>query len=261
MTKRFLIGFLLISQSVMLFAQVPGKPNKLDETYTPAASLATKSSSSPSSSSDGFDVRNNVKFNLGLLTRSIAAFEYERFLIDEISLIGGLGVAYGKDLFMSIASQMELDILETSSSSYSLSSITNKGVFAGNKNLYASLGIRFYWDTYDNNRLDYVELGTRYYNNTLRIDDSSVNGSPLVDVTNNNYYMKYGTQVVTTGRVKTVHDFYMGFGVRGTSYNVFENQEFIDSFGNSRQELIKSQKRERIFTPSIIMGYSFGFGF
>jgi hypothetical protein len=244
----------------------PGKPNQLDERFTPPSNsiLGNQSSSGSSSFSSGstMDIKNNFKFNPILFSRNITAIFYERFILEELSFTGGLGYCYGKDRMVEIGTLIDLDIMENSTSRLSLENMMSNGKFIKGGNYFTSLGVRIYWDTYDNNRFGYLELNTRYYKNKLSLSNIyELQSTTNVEVINTTYNMIYGTQFHTDGKIKTVHDFYCGFGIRGSSYNIFEYKTFFDAHGSEINRLVKTQEKEKVFSPIFLIGYAFGFGF
>jgi len=262
---------LLICASFTGFAQKKqeAQPNDMDEMYVPPKNSIFNPGDGAGSTS-GTDKLNAVKFNPLLLTRSIGAVFYERWLTDGISVQAGLGMTYNKDRIMGIGSSGEFTLSDNSTSTLTIGQIMDQGV-TDRKKLYASLGFRFFWGGYyDAN--NYFELGVRYYANSLLIEDGpdSYNpgltvGTPEVTVKNTSFNMVFGHQVYTDGKVSTAHDFYFGFGIRSTSYDVFksERRTIIDSSGYSTEQDVHSKTfiRETILAPSLIMGYAFGFAF
>ncbi|MBA3899935.1 MAG: hypothetical protein H0X62_06955 [Bacteroidetes bacterium] len=245
----------------------PGISNQLDQRFTPPPNsvLGKETGGSKSNFIGSGELTNVIKFNPILLSRNIAAVFYERYITEEFSLTGGLGFCYGKDFFTQIGSSMDFELIESNSISlFSLSDMMNRGTFVSGGNYFSSIALRLYWETYDNYRTAYLELNARNYKNTLSLTES--NYIPLHDITsveirNTTYNFIIGTQISTHGNIKTVHDIYGGFGVRGTRYNIFETKSFYDSNGIPEERLLKTQNHEKRYFPMFLVGYIFGFGF
>ena len=79
---------------------------------------------------------------------------------------------------------------------------------------------------------------------------------------NISYNLIYGYEYITEGKIKTVHDFYMGIGVRNTSFDTYILDE---SYANTTNNYItiytKTSQKSKAFAPSLIIGYAFGFAF
>ncbi len=269
--KLFFIS-LLLSSVVNSFAQKDkADPNELDNLYVPPKnSIFNQGDGSTKSSTS--DDNNAIKFNPILITRSIGAIFYERWIIEGISVQGGLGVCLGKDIMMSAGSMVDLNFTENSASSLSIADIMELGKFNSGGDPFISLAFRFFWGGYyDLN--NYFELGFRNYVNNLKVsgdvaeysDKQISGGSQYVTVKNSNFLMTYGYQAITGGKVGTVHDFYIGFGLRNTSFDSFKSEEVTktDSWGNQYTvyEHKKTGVRERILAPAMVIGYAFGFLF
>lgn len=271
----FLIPFIFCFK---VNAQQAPAPNELDNLYTPDKnSLFNSNSSTGSSGSSGgsSDMTLAFKFNPGFLIRNTAAVFTQYWLSDGIGLEGGLGYCYNKDNLMSLVSYSDMTLKETSSS-LSLGEILERGNYSSGPNIFTSLSTRFYWSNYYNDNNYYFEIGTRYYNNTITIPPSSsdpnsssydynvIKGNPRLSVRSWVFNMNYGLQFTTDGSVRTVHDFYLGFGVRSTSYNIFDMEErVVNNYGYSTSEYVheKTVSRESVLVPVVLLGYVFGLGF
>jgi hypothetical protein len=264
----FLLSTIALLFTIELSAQTePGRPNQLDERFTPPSTAIIGNGGGGSSSSfsgSTSEIKNNIKYNPILLSRSIAALFYERFITEEFSITGGLGYCYGKDNIVLIGSAIDWEIFEGTSRDLSLSDIMTYSKFRSGGNYFGSLALRVYWDTYDDNRYGYLELNARKYNNNLEFKNTQrydIVDNANVVVTNTTYNIIYGTQFHTNGKIKTVHDFYCGFGIRGTNYDIFKYQTFYNTNGQAEPRLLKTNEREKIYSPMLLLGYAFGFGF
>jgi hypothetical protein len=283
MRKVSAIFILFWCVSVHTFAQVkvvePGKPNELDKKFVPGGnSVLNPTGSANTSSSDNGgensapDFKNVIKNNCALWPRGIAAFGYERFLTDEISLEAMIGVAYNKDpIFSTIGSAV--DISDNQSSAISLYEMYRYGKKNGTS-IYFSGSVKFHFSgwSYWNDNNSYIELGMRTYGNKLDVtllknnynanNPGSFVGATDIKVKQNNYYVNFGYRFTTDGAVKTSHELYMGLGWRNLNYDAIRYNEYVDPItNNTTYNYQKSSEKASFSSPLFIMGYILGFGF
>jgi hypothetical protein len=259
----------------------PGTPNDLDQKFTPGTNSVLNNQNSDgggSSDNSGSDAEfdNVVKNNLAFWPRNIAAFGYERFFSEYISLEAWVGLAFKKDIvFGTMGSQSDM-IFENGPavSVLSLQSIYKYGKNNGvSPYLGASLKIHYsgiwsYW--YDENN-SYIEIGVRSYSNKLDVasyallnpngsDAVSFSGSTDVKVKHINYVMNYGLRFTTDGKIKTSHELYTGFGLRLMTYDAFSSEQINNGFGYS-EVYRKNGEQQKTMTLMYVLGYILGFGF
>jgi hypothetical protein len=272
----------ILIKAVFLSAQVqpvtPGSPNDLDNKFTPAKSTVFNASDSYSSGSGsgGESFKNVIKNNISLWPRGIAAFGYERFLTDEISMEGWLGVAYKKDQIFTAFGSAADESFGDSQSDIRLEPIYNCGKQTGSS-LYYGASVKFHysgWWYFTDVDFAFLELGVRSYSNKLNIASFSSNsnynyynapivGSAAVKVQHINYILNYGIRLTTEGKIKTSHEFYVGAGIRSSTYDSFTRTENQNNYPypNSPDTYSKNgtQARETFFM--FLVGYELGFGF
>src|SRR3990167_1976126 len=234
MKAIFLFFFFFLTGAILhVHAQKnKGEPNELDKLYIPTQNSVFNPGKSSTKNSSPSENNNAIKFNPVLLTRSIGALFYEKWLSDEISVQGGLGICYNKDIMMGKLSeiQREFNFSRDATSSFNISDIMLRGEFSSGSTPFISFAFRFFGSGYYDSE-SYFELNFRYYSNTLKIPDATesynkrVLDLPEVTVRNFNYLLTYGYQVYTSGKIRTSHDFYYGIGLRNTSYDSFREEK------------------------------------
>ena len=276
----YIVLFLLINS--VLFSQEeekntkPGKPNDLDKLYTPDKNSASPSNGSSSSGSTYGEKKNFVKFNFALLARSTCGFFYERKITDWFSVQGGLGFCFGKDYAQYLATEGEIFTLSPSNSKISLEKIQNNGTFLSGvtNNPFLSGAVRFSFDGlysswYGNDdRKSYLELSVRYYKHHYSLTtlpynnpgDKIIGGEDL-SVKNTCYMLTWGSQIETDSKLVTSHEFYVGAGIRRSTYNIFTSTDPYNSFSSSNTTYTNTLMEETIATPMFTIGYVLGFGF
>jgi hypothetical protein len=269
--SRFLVAglsvFLLLS-SHLAYCQKGGAPNDLDKNYVPDKNSVLNSKGNADKSSRAFDCKNIIEFTPGLLIRNIFAVQYEHKFNDYLSLQGGLGLVYGKDMLQAALNPAD-DFLGNTNSTVKLGDLLSKGITV-NKTAYLSAAVRVYtngggyYGYYDGS--GYFEVGFRHYSNSLQISGNPTAGNggqivndPIVDIKSNIYYLNYGFHLETDGKLPTTHNFFLGFGIRSTSYNSFESQNTNSNYSNS-VNVMSATARESILTPTVLFGYELGFG-
>ena len=153
------------------------------------------------------------------------------------------------------------------------------GRFVSGGNLFTAASVRFfyenYYTSYESFNSGYFEIGLKFYSNNIRVDDNTsayylnnnnynLTTGGLVTIRNAMYQITYGYELYTRGKVKTTHDFYIGLGVRNTSYNLFKLEDMYLTNQQGQSQLVavnvKSTQRESTVLPAFMLGYVFGFG-
>ena len=254
--------------------QQPGKPNELDNKFTPTHfPLFNSSGNAGSSGSGGVSVasfKNVVKFNVALLPRKIAALTYQRFLSDEVSLEASLGPIYGKDpVFSAIGAEISSET-SSSNSYYSLTRILSNSRSAG-MGLFAAGSVKFHFSgfSYWSDEGTFLELGVRSFSQKLDVtalknaealDYVLYTGSTEVQLRQTQFILSYGYRFATTGKLKTSHEFYFGAGWRTGTYNSYSRQEITNNYPYYAQTN-QNGLRENFSSPVFVFGYIFGIGF
>ncbi len=264
------LSLLCIISSSILAQETPGPPNALDNQFVPDKNSVFNSDSKANEgkSDDSYsDINNMIKFNIGLLARSIAAFQYERRISDQITLEAGLGTCFNRDFVLSAGS--EIFGLRRNTNEIGVSELMTNSNFGG-KSLYSSFSFRLRYDSYYWESEPYFEINTRYYSNKFDITpiyteySSATNasvlvGTPDVTVRNTCINLIYGVQFITEGKIATTHDFYTGFGMKSLSYNKVTRD--YDSNNTGNYTYTNTSERLKAMGFSFVCGYAFGFGF
>lgn len=257
-----------------------GIPNDLDKQFTPGKN-ALFGESSNSSSSDGeiyADFKNSIKWNITLLGRSTFAMFYERALSDQISMEFGIGTNYSKDrIFEALGGG---DFYFDQSNNYNemgFDEYLRRANFTSSS-IFLSAQAKFYLGGWYNESSvfdgSYFAIGTRFnpykfelysdpYDPNYSYSDAAIQGSKTSKLKTTSIYMLWGWQGYTSGKLKTTHDLYTGFGFRTTKYETFTRNEGLDPYGYSTGSpyYTKSAKEASAFGMTFLIGYAFGFGF
>jgi hypothetical protein len=253
MKKQVLISIIFILSFICAFSQ------ELDSKYTPKGGIFGETYKKKSTSSE---ISNVISYNPTLLTRSTNALFYERKITSDQTLKVGVGKHLGEDwILFEIGGSVDI---KQADSEISIYKATNNS-FLTSSTPFLSLSYKYY---YDNELLDgvYVELnyrrGTFNYEADSRIDSYEVVGSKDYTLNISSLHIIFGNLSISSGRLKFTHDFYIGLGLRSLKFNAFKMDSYIDSFTGDAEYIyvISTQKTSNIL-PSIVAGYSLGFGF
>lgn len=269
------IVFFFAAFPLLAEAQNEGAYEELDKKYTPPVNslLGSGKNQGKGKSYDDSDISHSVKFNPIILSRSIVAFFYEGTLSDDITVQGGLGLSYKKDIIQTYTAVGEFDILDNSSSSLDLNTIMINATLDDGPNIFMSAAFKFYFSSfyYDSYAFDggYFELGTRYNVNNVVLAKNALENSGIsiaknesISVKNLLFYAAYGHQFYTSGAIKTTHDFSFGFGLKKIKYDEFEEEEFVSPYTWETYYIhSKTGKITSFLVPGLFVGYAFGFGF
>jgi len=194
--------------------------------------------------------------------------EYSRIIGEYVLLQGGLGECFGIDQIANVGNSIG-DIsnnTNTNSSLVPLANIMSTAAFSA-KSLYSSFSFKFItnddWDW-----TSYIELNARFYSNNLYLNKLSdvgsndvFNGTHNIVLQNRMFNLIVGKQLITDGGIKLSHDFFTGFGLRVLSYNTYQTTLAYDSSGNTYNIYSDAAEKQKMFLPSILIGYKLGFGF
>jgi len=243
------------------------KPNELDQTYTPPVnSIFDEDSKKNNVNSVAIaDFRNVIRFNPFLLPRSVAAIGYERTLNDYIGLEGYLGYSYKLDWIQAFGTAFSGGefSMGNNQSAISVSEMIGNGIFKSG-GIFSSLGLKVYMDgtPFEGN---YFGIQGRY--NSFNLDLNNLNYSftsteyATTTIRNITTVFQWGTSVIGgSAKLPIVHDFYIGIGIRRSSYDVY-NEQNITANGYNEIQYFKTNQRESNIGFSYVIGYSMGFGF
>ncbi len=256
-----------------LFSQEPGTPiglpNDLDQQYVPDKNSILNSVNNSTASSGGSEssiIKNVIKFNVSLLSRSTAAFFWEHSVSKAISLEGGVGGCFGVDYMQKMFSELGDGYGgNNNNNKLMLSKLLQNSTYAGSPSPFLSAGARFYFAN-DAPEGAYFSFSVRYasYNMTYNQDANNgmvVSGDPNFFVKNLGFNFLYGFQSSSDSwsRGGFVQDVFMGISIRKTSYTGF----YFPSSNSSGGQPITLNRGADIsqIQPVFLMGYSIGFGY
>jgi hypothetical protein len=250
------------------------RSNDLDKSYSPVESIFSsgKASKKNRNKFGSTDISYGLKFMPAELIRGNLVFENE---INLPNSSVNITCALGYNIMESFVEKNGFDLLSGSSSSYlSPEDAVNNGVYQSG-GPFISIGFKaytndlwnyniFYSDGDPFNGLYYFLRYERYnYNYLLApiIKNYPVNGDRNFKITNNHVNYGLGYSAVTSGNIKTIHDFYIGFGLKLSSYTNYKPQAVFNS-NNFTNTIEYSYLGKRTSADlSCTIGYSLGFGF
>ena len=259
-------------------AQNSGTVNDLDKLYVPDKGSVFNEGSERNLAKEvkeGPDFHNVIEFHGGYLLRNIFALQYERRLTDQFSVQAGLGKVFGTDRIQALISPDDINLLGNTGSAPSsepLGKILTDGTYKGS-NLYFSLAFRLYYQRgylfnyyNDGNHGGYLEAGIRYYGNKMNYqtpesDPTVIAPVSTIDVKSTIYYMNFGFYFATDGKPRTTHHFYMGLGIRNSSFDELAGKEVNGQYGGSASVDVLTPNRETLLYPVFQLGYELGLGF
>lgn len=267
---RYSFAVFIIFCKGLLAQQKP--VNELDNLYTPPDNSVFDGNGNTAAavaSRDPSETTLAVKFNPTLLIRQAAAIWSEYRISERMSLSGGLGYCYRKDPVLAGVSALGMDFDSDSKSALSLGEIMQEGIYRPGTNIFLSFASRVYNNDYYDHHF-YYEMGARFYVNTLQISGSTsklqypVKDEPVTKIKSWVFSTVYGIQFISSGKIQTVHDFYLGGGFRSTSFNIFDREEIntmVNGYPARNYVYVMSGLRDHALTPVIMAGYALGFSF
>ncbi len=240
---------------------------ELDRKYTPNQnSIFNTLYKKPgqSSSGDAADIKNAIKYTPTFLFRQKLLFSYEREITDGVSVIGGLGKAFGDDIFQSVYfTTRGFDTYEPEVMNVS-QLVTNSEYYSSSPLLSASVRLYFEGTTFEES---FIELNYRRetlrYKMENRIDNQYVlRGDDLAELKMNQFAIGYGFAGLAGRNDNVTHEFVMYLGLKNFTYTEFRRYEvmtgsFISDYYYEKTPLLKSAR----VLPSVNLSYTFGFGF
>lgn len=247
--------------------------NSLDELYVPAENsiFNTKGDESVGDKSNFQDHKNIIVFNPLLLTRSIAALQYQRNITDQFSLVGGIGSAFGKDLIMLIGIQGEGLVLDEDYSDHSVDNIISSGELSSRMNLYLNFQTKLYYESFWGFEMAYVALDYRFVNQNYDYSVNEISSSNStssvyskqldVNTKNHNFNIIFGAESHSSGKIGVYHSLYWGFGIRNLMYDDIQTVISSNSFGFNNETNVLTGSKNQAIAASLLLGYTIGFGF
>lgn len=278
--KKYLaccLTLLLACGATRIFAQKTNEPNELDKKYEPKGSVFSSEQLKKNKNSDSYsDVRYGIKFMpFQLLYRNVAIENEITLGRSNVTLLLGIGYNFA-------ASNYNNSIGLFSGSSYATdlnvkTAVTNGRYQKGGP--FVMGGMKFYVTEFRNIYSYYASsssnAGTPFQNlyNYIRICyfnyhyylDPVINGYPIsgsrdykIDVTK--FLYGIGGSLVTGQKVKLIHDFYLGVGIKLLGYPDFTT-EYIYSSTNGSDPVYRAKGRDSDIGFALEFGYAIGFGF
>jgi hypothetical protein len=279
--KKYLLLHALVYFINYLIAQKDTNTphNDLDVRYTPVGSIFSNTKNNPKSNKrlfDPTDVTYGIKFMPAELIRGNLVFENEINISNSFNITCAIGYNIFEGYLVKNNISLFYDIPPSTLSAYEAMS---KGTYQ-NGGAFFSIGFKSYgedfWDLSfffnDGDPFNDLYVFLRYeryaYNYLVAsiIDNISVTGSQAFKIVNNHLNYGIGFSAVKDGKIKTIHDFYLGAGVKFFSYTSFKTETIYNSnVGTSGSAIYtteyKNAGKSTGLDFSVTFGYSIGFGF
>jgi hypothetical protein len=273
-----LIFYLFVIYSLSAQKETNSPHNDLDGRYTPAESIFSNTKNSPKSNKslfDATDISYGIKFMPVELVRGNLVFENEI----NISNSSNITCAIGYNILESYLAKSNLSLFyDIPLNTLSAYEAMSTGAYQ-NGGAFFSIGFKSYaedfWDLsfFFNDGdpfnglyafLRYERYASNYFVAPI-IDNIPVSGSRAFKIVNNHLNYGIGFSAVKDGKVKTIHDFYLGAGVKIFSYTNFKKESIYNSNAGTTGPVYTTEYRNAGKSTgvdfSFTFGYSIGFGF
>ncbi len=254
----------LVCCVISIYAQQQS-PNSLDDVYTPKGNNPlskdfNQGKASPDKSSTNYDYpRHTIKFNVGLIPRGAAVFNYEFNIKEVVSIIGIGGINFWKDYpYAAIGSPLFFDS-DLGGQVLNLSNLYQKSEFSGTTP-YLGGGIKFLFDADEWTKylqVDYVTCHNNLLFNSSQLGYNVTTTLP-VQFKFNISTIKYGFIYVSHfNKIKITHEFYTVIGARFIEYTPI--YQSFDPITNDPSLYVGPDKKSFAFYSGF--GYIIGLGF
>lgn len=265
MQKKTTISVIII----LLFFSGKAQTHDLDKQYTPGSnSIFNSDPNSKNNNRSGItQVKNMIKFSPTMLFREKAVLFYEREIIKGITVIGGIGKAFGDDVFQK--SYLELfSSTQPGSNSLSPDEILSNSKYYGSSP-YLFVGMRAYFSehTFDES---YIELSYSHEKMSYSINDDYIRDINYVSAANDNYVtfkmqafsFGYGYSTLAGPKSNLSHTLHLNFGVKFLYFDEISAYTFSSVTNGQVPGYQKTGSTlQTKIVPSVSLGYTFGFGF
>jgi hypothetical protein len=265
--KRYFFLTAILIYSFSFNAQVvPDRDNDFDKKYTPGPNspFNSRNNNSNSSSSSEVTFKNAIKFCPTMIFRQKVGFYYERQVTKGFSFTGGLGKAFGPDIFEQLyfqefSVQYDENVMNTGEM-YSNSEYKGSSPFF-------SLGIKVYYsgNVFEDGYIEFMYRRERV-DYTLKPQSMSVKveGSTALEFQVNSFSFGIGHIFNGGTNGKMTHEIFWNMGVKYFQVPKFDVVQVpsYSYYGSTEPIYRRSQltMNARIL-PSMSFGYIFGFGF
>ncbi len=246
--KSILILLLLVFTKV-LYCQ----HNPLDEKYTPKNLMQLSSASREINYP-----AHSIKFNPGLLIRSIAGIYYEYNQREEFSLIFGIGLCFNKDNIYIKTDDLIFSEKKDYNEPYYLRELYQKGKLA-NSQPYFFAGLRYFFPS---GNFFQIEMWNYSHKINVNIPEVIMNsnfiGNEINPFSFSFYCLRFGgVSIINKGKLVITNEFSTMVGLRMSSAFPLFQQE--DSFAGNTFYTLSSDKKINI-RPVVGLTYVIGIG-
>ena len=278
--KKYLFLIIFVLSIKCIFGQKDSNTaqNDLDKRYTPVGSIFSDIKGNSKNNRGSFastDLSYGIKFMPIELIRGNLVFESEI----KISNSSNITCAIGYNIFESYLAKRNFSLLyDRPLNSVSPNEAMSTGTYQ-NGGAYISIGFKSYaedfWDlSFFFNEGDsfnglyaflrYERYASNYFVAPI-IDNIHVSGSRAFKIVNNHLNYGIGFSVVKDRKVKMIHDFYLGSGVKIFTYTNFKTQTIYNNNagipGSIYTTEYKNAGKNTGVDFSLTFGYSIGIGF
>ncbi len=263
---RYTYALLLVIHCSFGSAQITLPKNELDDKYTPNASSMFNNLVKKAYDENSYieiEFKNVAKFCPTLLTRQKVFFCYERALYKGLVGVGGIGKAFGKDIFQNAFIASGLSRFSDGSSLEPKDAMATASYLGSSPLLH--LGAKLYFSgtafeeaffemNYRRERIDYLL--------PQLINGNIVDGENDIQFKMNAFSVGFGFTSVSGDKNNFVHEFFINFGLKSfkfTHYDFLNVQNPVTLKNELTYRKADDFLSVRIL-PSLNIGYALGFG-
>ncbi len=259
---RYLAFLLLFFSSRLLQSQTTDP--ELDKKYTPNENSPfnmTQINRDGGGSEKEVSFGNSLKYTPTMLIRQKLYFSYERRLFKPVTIILGVGKAFGGD-FIQGTYLGSLGLLGGAGNNViDLSTLYNNSDYYDSSVLLSG-GLRVYFSgtAFDGGFFEFFyRRETFEYHVQSKVGDYPLIGDNRLFYRMNGYSLGYGYQFIGGKKNKLVHEIAFNLGFKVVNYTEFDK---ITGSGSTPYKVIRTDKELSVnLYPAINFSYSFGFGF
>ena len=269
-SNTYLLPLLLFCMFLNLRSQTV-TDNELDKKYTPNSTsifnkFTKKSNGTYSSSSPEVTFSNCIKFNPLLFLRQKIGIFYERKITGGLSVVGGIGKAFGPDAIQNFAYEINVSGLNSPPGNLSPSQIIGfSNYFSSGVLLSGSIKIYFSGNAFEEScvEFNYRRETMNYLLDPLKSKPYIIDGENLAKFKMSQFSFGYCFSGVTGKNNNIINEFYFNFGMKLFTFTEFETYRNTLAGSTTTESFIRTSGLNGSFklVPSLNVGYSFGFGF
>lgn len=264
--KFFQLIFILIFCYTALSSQTQLPPNELDNKYTPNGSSIFNNAVKKSydkNSYDEIEFIQVVKYCPTMLARQKVCFLYERSFAKGFVATGGLGKAFGRDIFQDGFFVLGLSRFSNNSVLSPEDALSNSTYLSSRP--LVQLGAKYYFNNVSFEEA-YFEINYRRERMTYLLEPTinsiRVDGENDVVFKMNGFSMGFGITILGGTKNNIVNELFLNFGIKTIRFTQYDALSVLNPISN-RNDLIYRRTNEYLNTrivPTINVGYSIGFG-